>query len=123
MLPSLVTWRPWPLRWPFYAAFLLACILLISVIELFIRNCPATGCGILSIDSSSLLTSSIFNQLPTLVSLSLSLLWALPNHDVMRMEPYFQMSAPGGARAEDSLFLMYPYKFPLLVPWFAARRG
>lgn len=38
------------------------------------------------------------------------------------MEPYYQLCSPGGALAEDSLLLQYPFDFIILVPFEAARR-
>lgn len=49
-------------------------------------------------------------------------MWAVPHHDLMRLEPYFQMSTPMGATAEDSILLEYSYTLPLLIPFIAARR-
>ncbi|KAI9748276.1 MAG: hypothetical protein M4579_007269, partial [Chaenotheca gracillima] len=39
-----------------------------------------------------------------------------------RLEPYFQLSRPGGAEASNSLLLHYPIDFIALVPIKAARR-
>lgn len=101
-------------------------MLLCIVVEMIIRGFAAQGCqhfgGYFAKDLSTP-TSFIYNQLPIVFSLMLSLLWALPHHDIMRLEPYFQMSKPGGAKAEDSLFLGYSYDYVALVPFLAAKRG
>ena len=48
--------------------------------------------------------------------------WAVVDLDVKRLEPYFQLSKPGGASASDSILLHYPFDFLLLVPLTAAKR-
>lgn len=119
------TRRPWPLRLPFFVGFIALCILLCIGIELVILGCAADGCHIFGgpfHKDPSLRTYFIYNQLPTVLSLILNLLWAVPHHDVMRLEPYFRMSMPGGASAADSIFLKYPYTFPLFVPYKAVKR-
>jgi hypothetical protein len=42
--------------------------------------------------------------------------------DVKRLEPWFQMSNPGGAAARDSLLLQYPFDFLPFIPVTALRR-
>ena len=48
--------------------------------------------------------------------------WAAVDLDVKRLEPYFQLSKPGGASASDSILLHYPFDFLPLVPLTAAKR-
>lgn len=115
------TWRPWSLRplslFAFPVLFLLLCIAL----ELIVLGCDG-GCdvfGALSAAEHSRRTTFAYNLLPTIGTVALSLLWALPHHNVMRLEPYFQMSTPGGAKAVDSIFLKYPYIFAMFVPYQA----
>lgn len=124
-IPRSRTWRPWPLRWPFLVGFIVLCLVLCIGIELVLRGCATDGCHVFGKTSNQLsnVTYFTYNQLPTVLSLILNLLWAIPHHDVMRLEPYFRMSAPGGESAEDSLFLDYPYTFALFVPFVAGKRG
>lgn len=118
------TWRPWPLRQWFLISFPVLCALLCITIEVIIQGCHG-GChvfGQYSATDHSWMTSFSYSQMPTILSLALNLLWALPHHNVMRLEPYFRMSTPGGATAEDSIFLQYPYIFPVYVPYKAMKR-
>ena len=48
--------------------------------------------------------------------------WAAVDLDVKRLEPYFQLSKPGGASASDSILLHYPFDFLALVSITAAKR-
>lgn len=53
----------------------------------------------------------------------LGLLWAIPDHHYKRLEPYYQLSKPAGASAEDSLLQDYSYATRNTVPLRAFRRG
>ena len=64
-----------------------------------------------------------YAYLPTIIGVLLALIWALVNNDIMRLEPYFQMSKPGGVDANQSLLLGYNYQTRFLVPFYAAKRG
>lgn len=59
---------------------------------------------------------------PTLVAVLYGLIWATIDHDVKRLEPYFQLSKPAGATAENSLLLFYPYMLHVWVPYVAIRK-
>ena len=48
--------------------------------------------------------------------------WAAVDLDVKRLEPYYQLSKPGGASASNSILLHYPFDFLALVPVTAAKR-
>lgn len=63
-----------------------------------------------------------YRYFPTLISVVYGLLWAWIDHDIKRLEPYFQLSQPGGALARDSLLLNYPYSLVATVPVTAFKR-
>ena len=42
--------------------------------------------------------------------------------DMVRLEPYFQLSKPGGVTAEHSLLLAYPYCFSAFSPFISLRK-
>lgn len=63
-----------------------------------------------------------YQYMPTLVSVLYGLLWTWVDHDIKRLEPYYQLSKPGGALARDSLLLSYPYTFVASVPIMAFKR-
>lgn len=118
-------WRPWPIRLPFLCLFIFLCVLLLIAIELVVQGCSSTGCHVFGAASTfniSRATNLAYNLLPTALTLGLSFLWAVPHHDILRLEPYFQMSREGGARADDSLVLEYSYTLPFFVPVIAWSR-
>lgn len=63
-----------------------------------------------------------YRYFPTLISVLYGLLWTWIDHDFKRLEPYYQLSKPGGALARDSLLLNYPYNLVASVPITAFRR-
>lgn len=115
-------WRPWPLRPLFFACFTILCLLLCILIELVVRGCSDDGChvfGGLSSVNLSRRTNFAYNQLPLVITVSLGFLWAVAHHDVIRLEPYFRMSVPGGTTAADSIFLEYSYDFGPFIPYYS----
>lgn len=120
---SVGTWRPWSLRRRFLICFASLCILLIVLIELLVIGC-SRGCHVFGEAFATELSGSTnfaYTQFPAAVTLAMSLLWTLPHHNILRLEPYFQMSVEGGATAADSIFLKYPYIFALFVPYYSAK--
>lgn len=59
---------------------------------------------------------------PNIVAVLYSLIWSWVDLDVKRMQPWFELSKPEGATADNSIFLDYPYDFIATVPIKAARR-
>jgi hypothetical protein len=110
------------MRKPFMAAFIAVFIAHIVILEILIRISDQ-GNGLLFEDgrtSRSLI--SFASYVPIIISVILGLFWAEIDHDVKRLEPFFQLSKPGGSSAEDSLLLDYPYRFSLVVPFVAFRK-
>lgn len=59
---------------------------------------------------------------PNIVAVLYSLIWSWVDLDVKRMQPWFELSKPEGATAENSMFLGYPYDFFATIPVKAAKR-
>lgn len=119
------TWQPWTIQTPYLICFTTICVCFFATIEFIIRGCSESGCRVYGVPSPTDLSSQsyiIYNIIPTTLSVCFTLLWAISHHDFLRLEPYFQMSVPGGALAQDSILLEYPYRFPLLVPILALKR-
>lgn len=57
--------------------------------------------------------------MPTTVAVLYSLLWTWIDLDVRRMQPWFELSRPHGANAEQSLLLNYPFEFLAFIPFKA----
>jgi hypothetical protein len=72
-------------------------------------------------DDISDIQSFAYNYVPIIVSLILVLVWTVTDFDVLRLEPYFQLSRPEGAPA-TVLFINYNFGQTILTPINAARR-
>lgn len=59
--------------------------------------------------------SFAYNYLPIIISLILVLVWTVTDFDVLRLEPYFQLSRPEGAPA-TVLFINYNFGQTVLTP-------
>jgi hypothetical protein len=59
---------------------------------------------------------------PNIIAVLYSLIWSWVDLDVKRMQPWFELSKPEGATADNSMFLDYPYDFIATVPIKAAKR-
>lgn len=123
--PRPSAWKPWPIQTPYLICFTTLCVGFFVIIEFVIRDCSETGCriyGALLHTDLSVQSYIVYNIIPTTLSVCFTLLWAISHHDFLRLEPYFQMSVPEGALAQDCILLDYPYRFPLLTPILALKR-
>lgn len=75
-----------------------------------------------SVDDISTIATVSYLYLPTVIAVLYSMVWSWVDLDSKRLEPWFQLSQPGGAAAEDSILLHYPFDFLPFVPIRAARR-
>ncbi|KAH0199610.1 hypothetical protein KCU99_g6909, partial [Aureobasidium melanogenum] len=118
------TWKPISLRLPFLTFVLLATCALIVVLQWLLYKSQTDGGVIFAPNIDDLPLSKTFGYLyaPTIVAVIYGLLWSWVDLDIKRMEPYYQLCSTGGALAEDSLLLQYPFDFIALVPFQAARR-
>ncbi|KAG9609621.1 hypothetical protein KCV01_g3674, partial [Aureobasidium melanogenum] len=118
------TWKPTSLRLPFLTFILLATCALIIVLQWLLYKSQTDGGVVFAPNINDLPLSHTFGYLyaPTIVAVTYGLLWNWIDLDIKRMEPYYQLCSTGGALAEDSLLLQYPFDFVALVPFQAARR-
>jgi hypothetical protein len=118
------TWKPISLRLPFLTFVLLVTSALIVVLQWLLFKSQTTGGVLFAPSINDLPLSRTFGYLyaPTIIAVIYGLLWSWIDLDIKRMEPYYQLCSPGGALAENSLLLQYPFDFVALVPFQAARR-
>ncbi|KAJ5884377.1 hypothetical protein N7504_011949 [Penicillium tannophilum] len=116
-------WRPIALRPP-YLAGLACCILSMFLTLEGIRQYSNREGGLVffsDTDDVSSAQSFLYNYLPIIISLLLLMVWTITDFDVLRLEPYFQLSQPEGAPA-SVLFINYNFGQTVLTPINAARR-
>lgn len=115
-------WKPQTLRPPLLSAISIFNLCSIAVLELLSRISASHGGLTSTYTRFSNLTTFMYLYLPLLISVLLSLLWSWIDLDAKRLEPYFQMSKPGGADSDSSLNLHYPFDFIAWAPVKAIRR-
>lgn len=121
-LPNKPSWKPLTLRWPLLTILVALTLSFIAVLEFLSQKSGNDG-GIAFSDSTfSASTSFGYLYLPTIIAVLYSILWSWIDLDVKRLEPWFQLSKPGGAEAKDSILLHYPFDFLAFAPLKALRR-
>ena len=106
-------WRPFTLRPLALILFLLSTFGLIATIGAL--NCISMRRGAVTFAHSDEGFSAVqvfsYRYLPQMAIVLYGVAWAAVDLDVKRLEPYFQLSKPGGASAGDSIHLHYPFDF------------
>ncbi|KAI8714510.1 hypothetical protein NCS52_01170900 [Fusarium sp. LHS14.1] len=116
-------WKPLSLSTPILLAVIALTLLLAAAVETIAQRSAAQGGLALSPTLDDLPGYAKFSYLyvPTIIAVLYSMIWSWIDLDVKRMQPWFELSKPKGATAENSLFLDYQYDFVALVPFKAAR--
>ena len=100
--------------------FLIICIG--SLVSLTVRSTQNGGIMFFDSPEFPLVVTFLTLYLPTVLAILFGLCWSWVDLDVKRLEPFFQMSKPGGARAVDSVLLHYPFEYLAVVPIQALRK-
>ncbi|RTE79961.1 hypothetical protein BHE90_005539 [Fusarium euwallaceae] len=116
-------WKPLSLSTPILSAVIALTLLLAAAVETIAQRSAAQGGLALSSTLDDLPGYAKFSYLyvPTIIAVLYSMVWSWIDLDVKRMQPWFELSKPKGATAENSLFLDYQYEFVALVPFRAAK--
>lgn len=120
-----VDWKPATLKTKFHIANIFLCILFVAIIEILLRLSNKRGGLVFADEHTGYLPSYTlfcFEYLPTIIGVLHGLIWSTFDHDIKRLEPFYQLSVPEGVNAENSLLLDYPYQFPILVLVNAVRK-
>ncbi|KAM0216264.1 hypothetical protein ACHAQI_002680 [Fusarium lateritium] len=117
-------WKPLSLSTPILLAVVVLTILLAVAVETIAQRSASQGGLALSPTLDDMPEYAKFSYLyvPTIIAVLYSMIWSWIDLDVKRMQPWFELSKPDGATAENSLFLDYQYDFVALVPFKAAKR-
>ncbi|KAJ5740014.1 hypothetical protein N7533_012798 [Penicillium manginii] len=116
-------WRPLALRVPYLASLVCLMTTMFLLLEGLRQYSNRQG-GLVFFDDTddvSALQSFAYNYIPIIIALILLVFWTVTDFDVLRLEPYFQLSKPGGAPA-TVLFINYNFGQTILTPINAARR-
>ncbi|PKX99269.1 DUF3433 domain-containing protein [Aspergillus novofumigatus IBT 16806] len=117
-------WRPFALR-PTYLSILgILMLIMLAVLEALRRYTDRYGGLVFYQDTTDLSNAATFayNYVPVIVALILVTFWSFIDFDVLRLEPYFQLSRPEGTPA-TTLFINYNFGQSFLTPLTSAKRG
>ncbi|KAM0223192.1 hypothetical protein ACHAQD_003384 [Fusarium lateritium] len=117
-------WKPLSLSKPILLAVIALTVLLAIAVETITQRSATQGGLALSpsLDDIPYYAKFSYLYVPTIIAVLYSMVWTWIDLDVKRMQPWFELSKPNGATAEDSLFLDYQYDFVASVPIKAAKR-
>lgn len=120
-------WKPVTMKFSFLALLFLVTVAIIAALEyLHYVSKGFNAGGVAFASSPDVVTSTttfLYLYLPTLLAVLYAMVWSWVNLDFKRLEPWFRLSTPDGATAEDSILLHYPFDFGPFVPFKSAHRG
>lgn len=99
-------------------------LLIAATVEVLAQRSQAHGGLAISSSLETIPYYAMWSYLygPNLVAVLYSFIWNWVDLDARRMQPWFELSKPEGATAEDSLLLDYPFDFVAIVPWKSAKK-
>ena len=116
-------WKPFTLKTYTLAGIIALCLFLVWVIE-FLTIYKSKHGALTFADGNGRFTalqSFSYLYLLTILAVFLGMFYSWVDSDVKRLEPFFQLSYPKGALAQEALTLQYPLDFLVFVPIAAAR--
>jgi hypothetical protein len=113
-------WKPFSMRWPYLLSLIVLSLGGAAGAELLYRSSAQTPLVTFR-SPSEIPTAEYFavKFLPMIVAVSYGVLWQITNFDVMRLEPFYQLSKEGGALAAESFNVDYLTQFNLFRPFRA----
>ncbi|KPM44054.1 hypothetical protein AK830_g2552 [Neonectria ditissima] len=117
-------WKPLSLSTPILVGVTALTLLLAAAIETLAQRSKAQGGLALSpsLDDMPEYAKLSYLYVPNIIAVLYSIIWSWIDLDAKRMQPWFELSKPEGAKAEDSIFLDYQYDFVASVPFKAAKK-
>jgi len=111
------------MRAPILASFILTSLFLAGIIEFLSQKSLREGGLALSPDANPTPAVVVYTRyVPTIIAVIYSLWWTWIDLDIRRMQPWLELSRAGGASAESSLLLDYPFEFLAFIPFKAGKR-
>ncbi|KAJ9651679.1 hypothetical protein H2198_009061 [Neophaeococcomyces mojaviensis] len=127
--PQIPNWKPWSMRSPYILTLIFVAFGLAGFQEFLCQTSMRRQAGDIpsgllafnSLDDLSVWWFFVWKYLPTMVTILYSVMYSIMDFDIRRLEPYYQLSQPQGARASASLNLDHLTMFQYFVPFNAAR--
>lgn len=129
--PEIPNWKPYCMRPP-YILMLVSIALGLAGLQEYLcqtsmrKQSQRPPSGLLAfntVQDVSTWSFFVWKYLPTMITIFYSVLFSIMDFDIRRLEPYYQLSQPQGARASASLNLDHMTMFQYFVPFNAARLG
>lgn len=114
-------WRPTKIKPLFLISFAVLTAILVILLEVMLRKSQSYG-ALAFVTDRTTFVDHCFSFLPLLLGIFYGLLYASVDHDLKRLEAYFQLSNPKGVTADNSLLLEYPYLMAITVPYVSFRK-
>jgi Protein of unknown function (DUF3433) len=127
--PEMPNWKPLSMRWPYISLLIFLAAAMASLQEVLFQISDARSRktpkeGLLSFKSPkelSIWQYFCWKYLPTIIAVTYGIMWQVVDFEVKRLEPYYQLSKPTGALAEESLSIDYLNSWHYLTPFKAIR--
>ncbi|KAK3985018.1 hypothetical protein QBC44DRAFT_164902 [Cladorrhinum sp. PSN332] len=116
-------WKPFSMTWPFLSWLVIMSIGLAVSAEVLYRQ--STGDPLVKFKTPNDIPTAqyfAFKFLPMLFAVTYGVMFQATNFDVMRLEPFHQLSKEGGALADESINIEYLTQFMWLRPFRALHR-
>lgn len=113
-------WKPFSMRWPFLLWLVIMSLGLAVSVEILYRR--STQNPLVTFRKPNDIPAAqyfAFKFLPMLVAVTYGVMFQATNFDVMRLEPFYQLSKEGGALAGESINIEYLTQFMWLRPFRA----
>ncbi|KAK4038035.1 hypothetical protein C8A01DRAFT_48329 [Parachaetomium inaequale] len=113
-------WKPFSLTWPYLLLLIVLSLALGACVEVLYQSSVQEPLVTFQAPSE-IPTANYFaiKFLPMIVAVSYGVLWQITNFEVMRLEPFYQLSKEGGALAAESINVDYIGQFNLFRPFRA----
>ncbi len=110
-------WKPFSMTWPYLLVLVVLSLGLGAGVEGLYQSSIRTPLVAFR-SPSEIPTAQYFaiKFLPMIIAVSYGVLWQITNFDVMRLEPFYQLSKEGGALAAESINVEYLTQFNLFRP-------
>lgn len=98
-------------------SFIGVSIVLAALIEFLAQKSQKEGgLGLSQTSQEASFAVMISQYIPTAIAVVYSLLWTWIDMDIRRIQPWLELSRAGGAPADSSLLLDYPFEFLAFIP-------
>lgn len=105
------------MRAPVLVLFLVLSIALGVLVEILAQLSQRQGgLGLAPSPDQASFAVMLSQYVPTAIAVLYSLFWTWIDLDIRRIQPWLELSRAGGATAESSLLLDYPFEFLAFVP-------